>query len=163
MFCVMFLQSCLLFYFLPDAMITFFEGFAWILNHSHTMADYFTVLMGTRSSDAQHFLCLQWSRGASWKAICVEFEVSHCGFTVLCITFSRATVWFWKAYCTFSLCASSLYSSTTHLSECTLHCNISAAWTVLHYCNRNLSEATSIMHNTCYRPGVNYSVSPRRV
>lgn len=85
-------------------------------------------------------------------------------YNPLCITFSRATVCFCKAYCTFSLYASSLYSSTTNC--------LSVLYIVISLQPRLCCiTATEIYHKpppscvpykTCRRPGLNYSVSPSR-
>lgn len=142
---VIFLQSCVLFYFLPDAIIMiffFWAEFAWIFkpqfmqscstvqylrgHKNRLMLPILSVFAFKKEGILKGYLSEIWSE-SPWL------------YSPLCITFSRATVFFFQGILHIhSLCLKPVFIHN-QLSECTLHCNISAAQTVLHHCNRNLS------------------------
>lgn len=85
-------------------------------------------------------------------------------YSPLCIPFSRATVCFCKAYCTFAPYASSLYSSTTNC--------LSVLYIVIYLQPRlccitateiyHKTPLSCVLYKTFHRPGLNYSVGPSR-
>lgn len=114
---VMFLRTSVPFYFLPDAVIIFSEReCAWVLKltqsritvqylwgrNSPLMFTIFSVFAVKKEGIMERYL------GGNLKWVTVALY-SH-----LCATFSRATVCICKAYCTFALHASSLFSSTAN-------------------------------------------------